>query len=404
MRAASKMRVALAAALLLGASGCGELLLGAPSGDGAGGAGASGGSGAAGGQASGGAGGAGAAGAGSSSAGGQGGAGGSGPCALGDLHCGGVHGNELQECDAVGGWSTTELCASVCSDGACVTPPSCVESPTCGENQSCCASYLVEGGTFKQLYDDVNKTDDSFSATVSSFLLDRYEVSVSRFRRWVAVYDEAGAKPAAGSGRNPNNPEDTGWFGDYNIGLPPTAADLDDALLECPGTHWTSAPGVSEREPMACINWFMAQAFCIWDGGRLPTAAERNYAAAGGGQQRVYPWSAPSKDATISSSYAVYYPPGAIAEVGSIVGQGDGRWGHLDLAGNAWEWVQDYWAPEPPTTDCQNCANLTVGPDRAYHGGGYLTGVDDLIVAYGGDPGAPLAASKTIGFRCARTP
>ena len=300
------------------------------------------------GQASGGAGGAGASGAGSSSAGGQGGAGGSVPCSLGDLRCGGVHGTELQECDAVGAWSTSELCASVCSDGACVTPPSCGESPTCGENQSCCASYLVEGGTFSQVYDDVNKTDGKYSATVSSFLLDRYEVSVSRFRRWVAVYDEVGAKPAAGSGKNPSNPADTGWFGEYNIGLPATAADLDEALLDCTGTHWTSAPGVSEREPMTCVNWFLAQAFCIWDReGRLPTAAERNYAAAGGDQQRVYPWSVPSKDTTISSSYAVYYPPGVIADVGSIVGQGDGRWGHVDLAGNAWEWVQDYWASEP---------------------------------------------------------
>ncbi|MEJ7734350.1 MAG: SUMF1/EgtB/PvdO family nonheme iron enzyme [Polyangiaceae bacterium] len=326
------------------------------------------------------------------------------PCTLGDQRCGGAHGNELQACDAVGAWTTSELCASVCSDGACVTPPSCAESPTCGENQSCCASYLVEGGTFKQVYDDVNKTDDSFSATVSPFLLDRYEVSVARFRRWVAVYDEAGAKPAAGSGRNPNNPEDTGWFGNYATLLAPTAVDLDAALAECSGTPWTSAPGANELKPMSCVDWFTAQAFCIWDGGRLPTAAEWNYAAAGGAEQRVYPWSVPSGDTTISSSYAVYYPPGLMADVGSIVGQGDGRWGHIDLTGNVWEWVQDFWAEEPPTTDCQNCANLTTGPNRAYRGGGYLTVVGDLFVAYDDDGAVPNAENKSLGFRCARTP
>jgi formylglycine-generating enzyme required for sulfatase activity len=52
------------------------------------------------------------------------------------------------------------------------------------------------------------------------------------------------------------------------------------------------------------MDWYEAYAFCIWDGGFLPTDAEWNYAAAGGAQQRAYPWSNPPTSLTIDPSYA----------------------------------------------------------------------------------------------------
>ena len=52
---------------------------------------------------------------------------------------------------------------------------------------------------------------------------------------------------------------------------------------------WTAN---NDNLPMNCITWFEAFAFCIWDGGRLPTELEWNYAAAGGSSQNVYPCSA----------------------------------------------------------------------------------------------------------------
>ncbi|MEJ7728696.1 MAG: SUMF1/EgtB/PvdO family nonheme iron enzyme [Polyangiaceae bacterium] len=332
---------------------------------------------------------------------GAGAEGGGGPCTFGEGRCAGPHGNGIEICDETGTWGGSVLCEAACSGGACVSPPSCNGSLQCGSNESCCASYLVPGGTFARSYDAAGYDNDSFHATVSSFLLDRYEVTVGRFRNWVAAYDQSGAKPQPGSGANPANPADMGWDSQWDAALPSNKAALLGSLA-CGAASWTTSPGSNEDKPINCIDWYIAGAFCIWDGGRLPTEAEWNYAAAGGDEQRAYPWSTPPQFKQIGPRYAVYSTT-ALAPVGSIVGSGDGKWGQRDLGGNVWEWVQDYFVDPYASTVCIDCAMLSPTERRTYRGGGYSSSAASVRVAYR-ESADPDGEAQSLGVRCARTP
>jgi formylglycine-generating enzyme required for sulfatase activity len=254
---------------------------------------------------------------------------------------------------------------------------------------------VVPGGTF--LRD--NGASGDFQATISDFRLDDYEVTVGRFRNFVADY--AAHRPATGSGKNPNNDLDPGWDAAWNDSLPADEAELASGVQSCDPRFVTYA-AADATLPMNCITWFVASAFCIWDGGRLPTDAETNYAAAGGAEQRLFPWSAPPESAIIDASHATYLPDAAGPEpVGSKSPQGDGKWGQADLSGNEWEWCQDWYRSYPDL--CINCANLTDYSIRVIRGGSFFSDRESLYTSsrlYH----APAQADFGVGVRCARAP
>jgi sulfatase modifying factor 1 len=277
--------------------------------------------------------------------------------------------------------------------------PSCVGlAATCGpkNDTSCCAAARVLGGAYNR------GGNASFPATVSDFVLDTYEITVGRFRQFVAAYSRT--MTPAGGGKNPNLAGDAGWDAAWNQNLPADAAALRAALL-CHASFqtWTMTPGAHETRPLTCLNWYEASAFCIWDGGRLPTEAEWNYAATGGSEQRRYPWGAVPPDDT----YAVFCGAACAAaeNVGTKSPKGDGRWGHSDLGGNVWEWNLDFFATPYSAGTCDNCAALTpVTPAlRVFAGASYGNNGSYFLnsARYSRDPSDH---NGYVGARCARSP
>ncbi|HET9960579.1 MAG TPA: SUMF1/EgtB/PvdO family nonheme iron enzyme [Polyangiaceae bacterium] len=322
-------------------------------------------------------------------------------------------GGRTQDSFSFSGGVRSTLTPSTGGAGASDVPPSCQElAATCGASSfgsgDCCASKTVPGGRFFRSYDRVPAGDfdsTAWPAEISPFQLDVYEVTVGRFRQFVAAYPW---RPAAGAGRNPSNPSDSGWRDEWNTQLLRDAVGLANALESCESPRnlqtdssstWTGEPEGQEELPINCVTWFEAFAFCAWDGGRLPTEAEWNYAAAGGDEARVYPW--PSTLLTeVDMNHAVYQVP--IAPVGSKP-MGLGLLGQADLAGNVAEWNLDVYR-EPYGVPCNDCAELDSGSSnlvRVLRGGSYADQGQRLRSAERSSA-PPNTRDPRYGFRCAR--
>jgi formylglycine-generating enzyme len=356
-----------------------------------------------------------------------GGAGGAGlSCKQGDKRC---QGSTPQSCDDKGAWQSGAACAAdkeLCVAGVCAAlPPSCADLPrTCGlkGDESCCAITVVPGGMY-------NRSNDPLAAaTVSDFRLDRFEITVGRFRKFVEAYP-MNSKPKPEAGAHPKNPG-SGWSAAWDMNLPPDQVKLREALFQCEPQGnpqcfptWTNQAGTNENKPINSITWFEAFAFCAWDGGRLPTEAEWNYATAGGDEQRPYPWGDLVPDGALvaydcieDGSASQQCAATDILPVGSKP-MGDGRFGQADLAGSIFEWNLDkYLNTYPPAcTDC-TCLNCqcndcsTPGTYQVIRGGSWASTAPYLLSSNRATNnfnsnrlfGSPGRRFDYVGARCAR--
>jgi formylglycine-generating enzyme required for sulfatase activity len=196
----------------------------------------------------------------------------------------------------------------------------------------------------------------------------------------------------------------SGWNADWNTSIAKTATELV-AAVQCSFLDQTwDETGANDWLPMNCVSWYEAFAFCAWDGGRLPTEAEWEYAAAGGEDERVYPWG----NSSPLTSLVVYGCQGDeksgctladIPPVGSFA-TGVGKYGQLDMAGSMREWVLDWYA-QSYSTPCNDCANVVTGQSRVSRGGDWYYNAEYLRAAYRSYEDH-ASHFNYMGLRCAR--
>jgi formylglycine-generating enzyme len=270
-----------------------------------------------------------------------------------------------------------------------------------GTSPPCAAADPVPGGSFSLGSVEGEGEGPAHAASVQGFALDRWEVTVGRFARFLDTY--AGGAPAPGAGAHPQI-EASGWRPEYDAALPLSRQQFELAFEDCGGT-WYSDDPLRAARPINCVSWYEAFAFCIWDDGRLPTEAEWEYAAAGGSERRRYPWGnpEPTSDQAVFGCRFESSPACSEADLPPVgnAPRGAGRFGQQDLAGSLWEWTLDQYAPYG-TQACTDCAVLDGGEGRVFRGGGYRS--DDVAELRTTHRLGFLAEQRDVtrGFRCAR--
>jgi len=238
--------------------------------------------------------------------------------------------------------------------------------------------------------------------SVDGFWMDRSEVTNDQFAAFVAATGyvtvaERAPRPEDFPGAQP----DLLVAGSLVFSPPDRAVPLDDERQ-----WWTYAKGASWRHPLGAgstivgkgrypvvhVAYEDAEAYAKWAGRRLPMEAEWEFAARGGLSGKLYPWGDEFTPGgrQMTNRHHGHFPDhdaasdgfAGIAPVGQFPPNG---YGLVDVAGNVWEWVSDwyradYYAALPPSEVTHNPRgpSSSYDPDepgvakRVHRGGSFL--------------------------------
>ena len=193
---------------------------------------------------------------------------------------------------------------------------------------------FIPGGTFQMGSNDGDDDEKPVhQVTVSGFWMYAKEVTNGQYRKFLAA-----------------NPEWTPERIDSQL--------HDGGYLK----HCKEQSGASKDDsyPVAYVPWHAAKAYAEWAGGRLPTEAEWEYAARGG-RQFEYGTATGELSEQLANYGAGTKPVGSYRP---------NPFGLYDLAGNVWEWCQD-WYGEYPDRAVSDPQGASTGVGRVARGGSW---------------------------------
>ena len=284
----------------------------------------------------------------------------------------------------VAGWTGTQNDASQAATNT-LTMPAAAHSVSVAYQQDAPPDgmVLIPAGTFQMGCDPAHNGGYSCSSNelplrthdLSAYYIDIYEVTNAQYAQCVS----AGDCTALSSSRSKTH---TSYYGN------PTYADY----------------------PVVRATWHQANAYCLWRNKRLPTEAEWEKAARGSGTPYAFPWGDQAPTCQLANFGGSPDPaPVCVGDTLAVNSYATvtSQYGAINMAGNVWEWVQDWYQGDYYTVSpVSNPPGPATGTLKVLRGGSWWEDPQGLRTAgrEAHDPAYDSGTYYSFGFRCVDDP